>query len=163
MYTTNTKVRTVSLHKKDVYFDADFLSLYYSETQAGDQPLKADRIATETQAEGGNRIIHRLCNHRVADLRQHIEKVLEEESMESSDDTLESGDWTFTIRISVEAEDNIFPTLADLFHGYVVNGALADWYAQLGVQGNRESLQMRADADLARIRELIYHRPMPTI
>lgn len=163
MYTTNTKVRTVSLHKKDVYFDADFLSLYYSDTTAGDQPTKADRIATETQAEGGNRIIHRLCNHRVADLRQHIEKVLEEETAESSDDTLESGDWTFTIRISIEAEDNIFPTLADLFHGYVVNGALADWYAHLGVQGNRESLQMRADADLARIRELIYHRPMPTI
>lgn len=156
-----TKVRTVTVKKKDVFFDIDYLTLYNSELTAGEAPVKADRIATESSASGGNRILTRLADHRVSDIRQLAEKFMEMRNDEETDNSLESTDWTFTFRMPFEVEDNIFPVLADLFHEYIVNGTVADWYAQIGVNGNREVLQSRANDDLARIRELIYHRPMP--
>lgn len=161
MNTNYTKTWTVTVKKKDVFFDIDMLSLSYSETSALEAPVKADRIATETASDGGRRIITRMCDHRVSDLRQLLERFIAPVSASAANDTLATADWTFNIRISEEAEDNTLATLADFFHDYIVSGALADYYAQIGQQGNRESLNLRAENDIARIRELIFFRPMP--
>lgn len=157
----STKTWTVTVKKADVFFDIDMLSLAYSEMAAADAPLKADHIATETASDGGRRIITRMCDHRVSDLRQLLEKFIAPVTATTANDTLVTGDWTFNIRISVEAEDNTLATITDLCHEYIVSGALADYYAQIGQQGNRESLQARAAEALSRIKELIYFRPYP--
>lgn len=161
MNTAYTKVYTVTLKKKDVFYDIDMLSLYYSEITGGGDLAKENRVATETDATGGNRIITRLCDHRVSDLRQHLAKFINNETAAAANDMLDNGDWEISLRVSTEAEDNTLSPLTDLMHDYVVNGALTDYYVNIGVTGNIESLRKRMDEDLARIRELIYHRPMP--
>lgn len=161
MNTLNTKSRTITIKKADVYFDVDKLSLDYSDIAAADAPVKADRIATETQAAGGERIIRRMCDHRMSDIRQLLQKFITPTNVTTADDTLDTGNWVIGITITTEAEDNTLASIADLIHDYIVTGALADWYAQLGVQGNRESLNLRAEAAKKEIRELIYFRPMP--
>ena len=164
MNSSDTKTWTINISKKDVFFDIDLLSLYYSEVSAGDAPVKADRIATETAKESQTRIFTRLCDHRMSDIRQLLEKFIRavETPTSTGSDTLDtSTNWQIRIRITEEAEDNTLATIADFIHDYLVSGALADYYAQIGQQGNRESLNLRAQNDYERIRELIYYRPMP--
>lgn len=155
-----TKVRTLTVKKKDVYFDIDYLSWFYSKT-SGDSAVRADAISTETDAPGGRRAIKRLCDRRASDLRTELEKFMEITAVTSADNTFSDANWVYEVRITTEAEDNIFATMADYFHHYIVDGALADYYAEIGVQGNRESLQMRCRDDIENIRKLVYHRPMP--
>ena len=161
MSSSYTKDRTITIKKKDVFFDIDYLSHHYAEITAGEAPVKANIVATETQSAGGTRIFTRLCDHRMSDIRQLLEKFIEIDAMASVDNDLEDGDWEIALTVSTESEDNTLATIADLIHDYLVSGALADYYAQIGVQGNRESLNLRAQNDYDRIRELIYYRPMP--
>jgi len=161
MNTRNTKIWTITLVKKDVFFDIDILSLYYSEVSAGEAPAKADRIATETSSIAGRRIVTRMCEHRLGDIRRTLARFLGEEEASASDDRLSEGDWTIRLCISTEAEESTLGAITDACHDYLVAGGLADYYAQIGVNGNREALQARADADMVKLRELIYFRPMP--
>ena len=161
MNTTSTKERTITVSKKDVFFDIDALSLYYAEASGGENPVRDNRVAVETAAAGQGRVMKRLCDHRASDIREVMKKFIKSTTGTGGNDTLDTGNWTYTIVISTEAEDNALATIADFCHEYIVTGALNDYYAELGVNGNRESLQNRADKALARIRELIYFRPMP--
>ena len=165
MNTTNIKDWTITIKKKDVFFDIDILSLYFAEVVAGDSPVKSDRIAAETAKPGQARVFKRLCDHRLSDIKQLLEKfitpTISTSSTRTEDDTLATGDWTINLTITDEADDNTLPTITDLVHDYLVSGALADWYAQVGIANNRESLNLRAQNDYDRIRELIYYRPMP--
>lgn len=161
MNTTNTKTWTITIRKEDVYFDMDMMSMMYSDVTAGDSPIKGDRIATETASDASKRIIRRLCDHRVSDIRQLLEKFIDSTTATTANNALSTSDWTLNLRITTEAEDNTLATITDLCHDYIVTGALADFYAQIGVAGNRESLNIRANEDLARIKKLIFHRPMP--
>jgi hypothetical protein len=161
MDTRYTKTRTVTVKKKDVYFDIDYLSWYYAHTSAGDDAVKGDAISTETDRPGGRRIVKRLCDRKASDLKTELEKFLDVTTVTSADDTYADANWVFNVRITTEAEDNIFPTLADYFHHYIVDGALAAYYAEIGVQGNRESLQKNCADYIENIRRLVFHRPQP--
>lgn len=165
MSSSNTKDWKITISKKDVFFDIDLLSLYFSEVVAGDSPVRADRIAAETAKPSQARVFKRLCDHRLSDIKQLLEKFISTETSTSttreSNNTLVDDNWEVDITINIEADDNTLPTITDLVHDYLVSGALADYYAQIGQQGNRESLNLRAQNDYDRIRELIYYRPMP--
>ena len=165
MNTTDIKTWTITVNKKDVFFDIDLLSLYFSEVVSGDAPAKADRIAAETAKPSQARVFKRLCDHRLSDIKQLLEKfitpVTSTNVTRSASDTLVDTNWQISITITSEADDNTLPTITDLVHDYLVSGALADYYAQVGIANNRESLNLRAKNDYDRIRELIYYRPMP--
>lgn len=152
---------TVTLAKKDVYFDIDFLSHKYSETSGGENPVRDDGVATETDAAGSKRIVRRLCDNRAADIRVQLARFIKPTSAVSGNDTQDDANWTFNLYVPTEADGSTLAPLAELFHEYIVTGALHDYYAHLGVNANREFLQNRGMAALARIRELIYYRPMP--
>ena len=161
MTAPNTKSRTITIAKKDVYFDMEALSISYADTVGGDNLIGKDRMAIDVQDANGLRTARRLADHRASDIRQLLQKFIETATAESANDSLSDTDWTFSIRITTEADDNILAPLADEMHEYIVSGALLDWYTQLGINGNMESLQNRCDAALARMRELVYYRPMP--
>jgi len=161
MNTQNTKQHTITIKKAELFFDIDKLSLELSEVSGGDNVRRADRIAFDTTTANGERTATRLCDKRMADIRQLLEKFIDTTTASTSNDQLTTGDYTLAIRITTEAEDNIFRPITDLFHDYIVNGALADWYAEVGVGVNAEALNAKCTTDLARIRELIYFRPMP--
>ena len=165
MSSSNTKDWKITISKKDVFFDIDLLSLYFSEVVAGESPMKSDRIAAETAKPSQARVFKRLCDHRLSDIKQLLEKFISSETSTSttreSDNTLVDDNWEVDITINIEADDNTLPTITDLVHDYLVSGALADYYAQVGIANNRESLNLRAQNDYDRIRELIYYRPMP--
>lgn len=155
------KTRTVTVKKADVYFDIDMLSLDYSR-MAVDDVQKGDTLSTETATENGRRIIKRLCDHAAGEIRTLLEKFIDDTtSATTADNTFADTNWVFTLRLPTEAPDNILAPLADHCHQFIVNGALAEWYAHLGQNGNRESLQMRCNEAKERIRQLVFFRPQP--
>ena len=156
-----TKDWTITVSKNDVYFDIDYLSLKYAETSGGENPVRDDNVATETADGGSKRIVKRLCDHRASDIRTLLAKYIKSENTAAGTDAFADANWVYILSISTEADGNTLSSLADLIHDYIVNGALNDYYAQLGVNGNREALQIRAKAAYEGIRQLIYFRPMP--
>lgn len=155
--------KTITINKTQVFYDMDALSLGFSEVSGGPEVRRADRLALDTSSDQGGRIAKRLCDHRMSDIRQLLEKFLTSSSSSTASDTIDNGDWTISLNMPDEAQDNILGTMADLIHEYVVNGALADYYAEMGAGVNIDTLNNRCNADLARIRELIYYRPMPKV
>jgi len=162
MDTTYMKEWTATVSRKDVYFEIDSLSHYYAEASGGENLVRDNRVATETASGGQKRIIKRLCDHRASDLRVALARFIKPISpTATASDALVDADWSFNLCVPTEAEDNTLATLTDLMHDYIVNGSLQDYYAEIGVNGNRESLQARANAALSSIFEIIYFRPMP--
>lgn len=155
--------KTITITKSQVFFDMDMLSIGFSEVSGGPEVRRADRLALDTSSTTGERIAKRLCDHRMSDIRQLLEKFLASSSSSTASDTIDNGNWTISLNMPDEAQDNILNTMADLIHEYVANGALADYYTQMGAGVNVDSLTARCNGDLARIRELIYYRPMPKV
>ena len=153
---------TITVARNTLFTDIDILSQRYSEVgAASDNLMRGDRISTDTLATVDAHIVKRLCDHRANDIRQVMARFLYEPSAASAaTDAAADTDIVFTLSVPTEAENALLPVITDLCHDYIVNGALADYYAQIG-SGNTELPSRRANECLARIRELIYHRPMP--
>lgn len=160
MALTDVKTRTVTLKKRDLFHDIDMLSLSLSRTSGGDEVRRADSIATDTSTTNGVRAFTRLADKRVADIRQLLSDFLIIATQASLDDTLDPSDYVITLSVTTEMQDSMLDAIVRLMHDYVVKGALADWYTEIGV-GPAANLLQIASEDLARIRELIYYRPIP--
>jgi len=161
MNTQYTKQHTITIKKAELFFDIDKFSLDFSKVSGGDNVRRADRIAFDTSTTNGERTAVRLCDKRMADIRQLLEKFIDTTTSTETNDQLASGDYTLAICITTEAEDNIFSPITDLIHDYIVNGALADWYVETGVGVNAEALNAKCTTDLAGIKQLIYFRTKP--
>jgi hypothetical protein len=158
-----SKERTITISKSQVFFDMDMLSYGFSEVSGGPEAKRADRLALDTASDNGARIAKRLCDHRISDIRHLLRRLVKSVTSSSASDSFLTGDWTITLYVSDETEDGTLAAVADLIHEYVANGALADYYAQMGAGVNVDSLNNRCNGDLARIRELLYYRPLPSM
>lgn len=158
---------TITIAKKDIFYEDDYLSLAYVTASGGDNPERDDAAALDTEEAGEGRVFKRLCDHRMSDVKALLAKFLKPATSSQShteNTTLDTGEnWTLELSVSTEVDDSILQPMADSIHDYIVTGAAHDWYMHIGVNGNREALQNRAEAALARIRELIYTRPMPSV
>ena len=161
----NTKNLTITIQKKDIYYDDDYLSLAYVTASGGENPERDDAAALETDSDNQVRVFRRLCDHRMSDVKALLHKFLKPDSSNVShtkSNALVTADWTLELTVSTEVDDSILQPLTDSIHDYIVTGAAHDWYMHIGINGNREGLQNRAEAALARIKRLIYTKPFPT-
>lgn len=158
---------TVNLYTKDIFFDMEMLSYGFSEVSGGAEVKRADRLALDTTSTSGERVVRRLVENRIADIKQHLQKYVQGISSSQTvtgNDTLEAGaSYAINLRFPEEIWNNIVDPLAELMHEYVVNGALADYYTQMGAGVNVDSLTARCNADLVRMREIVNFRHYPAV
>lgn len=160
MALTDVKTRIVTLKKKDLFHDIDMLSLSFSRTSGGEEVRRADSLATDTSTTNGTRTFTRLADKRMSDIRQTLSEFLNTATQASLDDSLDTSNYVISFSVTTELDDKVLESLVALMHDYVVKGSLADWYAEIGA-GPAASLLPMATESLARIRELMYHRPIP--
>lgn len=170
MDTTYRKIWEIKVGMNNLLTDIDILSKAFSEVGgAGDNLRRSDRIATDTLIATDEHILRRFCEHRISDIKQALSRFVytppttpkTDASNASATDAKGTTDaYTIMLYVPTDAENSLLPAITDLCHDYIVNGALADWYGKIG-SGNMEQATMRANESLARIRELVYHRPMP--
>ena len=154
------KTRTITLKKKDIFHDIDVLSLSLS--KFSDDVKKADTIATDTSTANGTRNFTRLADKRVGDLRTILKSFLTPVTKTEGNDLLVSGDYVISIYITDELPDSVIDSIIPLMHDYVVKGALADWYTEINA-GPAANLIQLANDSIAKVRELIYERVIPTM
>lgn len=154
------KTRTITLKKKDIFFDIDMLSLSLSRVAGGESPQRTDAIATDTSTSSGTRIFTRLADRRVAELKELMQDFLNPVTQASGNDLLVASDYTITLSITSEMKDEALEPIIALMHDYVAKGALSDWYSEIGA-GPVEALATQAQGSAVRIRELLYNRPIP--
>lgn len=164
MITANTKVWNISIKKNDLFHDIDELSLEFSKVSGGDDIRRADVVAFESDTANGLRTATRLCDARMGRVRDRLSRFVN--SIPAIGDTvvnnlLSSGDYSLQLRVSTECEDNVVQTITGLIHQYIVAGALADWYEQIGMANNRESLNKTASEAMDSVIKLIYYKPFP--
>ena len=154
------KTRTITLKKKDIFHDIDVLSLNLS--RLGDDVKKSDTIATDTATTNGTRIFTRLADKRVSDLRTALKDFLTTVTQSSGNDLIVAGDYVISLYVTDELPDYVLDSMIALMHDYVVKGSLADWYAEINAGPSANLIQLASDS-LAKVRELIYERVIPTM
>lgn len=157
-----SKSRTITIKKKDIFFDIDSLSLSFSEVSGGDGIARADAIATETDTTAGTRKHKRLADRRAADIRTLLRRFITTTTSSSANDQLSTSDYTYALTLDSEFEDAMLEPLTAEIHDYIVKGALADWYDGIGLKNQHDTLDAEAETAKARIKELIYYRPVPS-
>jgi len=156
-----SKSRTITIKKKDVFFDIDALSLSYAEVSGGDNAVRVDAVSSETDTAAGTRKFKRLADRRAADLNTVMRRFLATVTASSADDQLSTSDYVYSLTVDDEFEDSMIEPITAEMHDYIVKGALADWFNEIGIKGQHDTLAAEAESAVARIRELIYYRPIP--
>lgn len=146
----------ITIAQKDILFDMEMLSYGFSEVSGGPEARRADRLALDKANDSQKKTMEHLVEKRLGEVCQLMEKFV-------SSYSLSSNNYTISLTNMDEAHSNIDTLLKDLIAEYIVNGSLADYYTHMGAGVNTETLNARCNAALARIRELIYYRTMPTI
>ncbi len=159
MDTRYRKKWTVTVSKSGLYTDINTMAHAYSEAGGAAMGLRAaDRVAADTENDLDRHIVTRLCDHRMGDIRTVLSRFVTGTET-SGTDYISTGDYALTLWVPSDADGGTLNALTDLIHDYVADGALADWYAQLGAANAAPGA--RAAENLAKIRSLIYYRPMP--
>lgn len=156
-----SKSRTITIKKKDIFFDIDSLSLSFSEVSGGDGIARADAIAAETDTTAGTRKYTRLADRRAADIRSVLRRFITTTTASSVNDQISTSDYTYALTLDNEFEDAMLQPLTAEIHDYIIKGALADWYDEIGLKAQHDTLAAEAESAVARIKELLYHRPIP--
>jgi hypothetical protein len=156
------KSRTITIKKDDIFFDIDSLSLSFSEVSGGDGIARADAIAAETGTTAGTRKYTRLADRRAADIRTLLRRFLTTTSASTANDQLSTSDYAFALTLDSEFEDAMMAPLTAEIHDYIMKGALADWYDEIGLKAQHDTLDAEAETAKARIKELIFYRPAPS-
>lgn len=154
------KTRVITLKKKDLFIDIDNLSLSLSRVSGGDDVRRADGISTDTSTDAGARTFKRLTDRRVAELRHLLAEFITPATVTSADDLISTSDYVISLSVTTEMEDSTIDAIVALMHDAVVRGALSDWYTEIGF-GPAEALAAQSLEDVAKIRDLIYYRPIP--
>ena len=157
MHPSFLKARTVTLKKNVMLYDIDQLSLALSKS-AGQNARQADNIATDTSED--TETFTRLMDARVAELKSLLAKYITSLTQASGDNTLVTANYVFNLTFTTETEDNTLDSIIKLMHDYVVKATLSDWYTENNV-GPAQNLLTLAQADMARINELILYKPIP--
>lgn len=160
MALNDVKTRTVTLKKKDIFHDIDMLSLSFSRVAGGDDVRKTDALATDTTTTNGIRNFTRLADKRMSDIRQLLAEFLASTTQATGNDMLVTSDYVLNLSVTTEMADATLDSIIALMHDYIVKGSLADWYTEIGT-GPAASLLQMATESFARIRELMYYRPIP--
>ena len=130
------KSRLVTVYKDLVF--KDITRITFKHVDASDNPNVVSRnaISADMDEKLDTEVITRYVEFRNAQLRQRLQKVLEEETVEAADDVLtpELPTYTYSLSLPESFADSTLRALAEYFHRFLVWGALYDWYNDLGME-----------------------------
>lgn len=130
------KSRLVTIYKKLVYADIERYTFKHVDASDIANVVSRNAISADMDENLDWEVITRYVEFRNAQLRQRLQKVLEEETVETADDVLPNDNPTYTYAMSLPESfaDSTLRALAEYFHRFLVWGALYDWYNDLGLE-----------------------------
>lgn len=161
-----TKTRTITIYKKDIYFDIDAVTHTYSrEYKDALTAMQRDRLSTDVDEQNDLAIMTRCADIRYAALKNVMAFALQTETSTATNDSLSldaTGSYTFTLSINSRFEDKNLTAITALIHEYMVKGTLKDWYELIGIpRGDLYSARLKEIEQT--IKSLLIHRSIPTV
>jgi len=131
---TPTKLRKITVYKRDVYDDIELLTYKHVEGSDIQGAEKRNAVSADTTEGLDGRIIIRLVAFRDAQLRKLMPFAMAKRTDLGADDvmTLDDDRFHYWLKLPEDFDDNLLEPLAEYFHRFLVWGALYDWYGQLG-------------------------------
>lgn len=131
-----TKSRAIDLFKSDIYKSIEGITQKHTDAMGDSVDVKVRDSVAADPAEDLDGIV--LAEHvaiREATLRKRLQRVLEDEEVESANNRLDAQDNTFHYALVLPEviKDTILKPLARYMHRYIVYGVLFDWYSELGL------------------------------
>ena len=129
------KSRLITIHKDLVYKDVERHTFKHVDASDNANVVSRNAISADMDEVLDSSVITRYVEFRDAQLRQKLQKVLEEATVESADDVLTTEDaYTYSLSLPESFADSTLRALAEYFHRFLVWGALYDWYNDLGME-----------------------------
>lgn len=155
------KSRTITIPKKDIFFDVDAVTHIYAKANEASGLHHADAVESDSGDTFASLNLTRFSDQRVAELQERISRFLNAETKTAA--TVAIGSATsYTISLYVEAgfQDELLEPLASAMEKYIAHGVIADWFTAAGDAQGGVYAQM-LPSDLARIHEYLVKRKFP--
>jgi len=158
------KTRTITIPKKDIFFDVDAVTHVFSRASEGNGLQRADAVESDTGDDLNRELITRFADHRASELSENIGRFLSASGSAVSSATVgisTATEYNFSLHVEDAFLDEMMGALADQIEGYIANGVIADWYGTVEDAGAATYAQ-KLPVFLSRIQSIIVKRKFPT-
>ena len=156
------KTRTVTIPKKDIYFDVDAATHIFSQAAEPAGQQRADALESDTGDEFRKNIITRFADRRVAELRDRLSHFITTTTSASHAVAISAGaSYDFSFNVEDAFQDEVLGALADDMESYVANGVISDWFVSAGDPQGAVYAQL-LPLDLSRVLTYFVKRKFPT-
>lgn len=158
------KTRTITIAKKDIFFDVDAVTHVFARATETGNLRRADAMESDTGDTFAAALLTRFTDQRAGELGEHISRFLATPGSAVSEASAALGtatSYTFSLHVEDAFQDEQMNPLATAMESYMAHGATADWYTSVG-DAQANAYQQMLPADLIRIKECLINRKFPT-
>lgn len=132
---SESKIRLVEVLKSEVYKDINLYTHKHVDAHEDMGNRTGNAVSSDTDENVDGAVIARYVAFREAELRTKIRFALTDVVNEYANDviTVDHEKFRFFLKVPGTFNDNTLRPLAEFFHRFLVYAALADWYAQFGM------------------------------
>jgi hypothetical protein len=158
------KERTITIAKKDIFFDVDAQTHVFARATEGSNLKRADALEADSADTMAGSLLTRYADQRIGELEERISRFLKTPTSAVTSAAAAIGtatSYTMTLYVETGFQDELLDPLAKAMEKYVAHGVTADWYTAAGDALGGVYLQM-LPGDLARIQEYLVKRKTPS-
>ena len=157
------KTRTITIMKKDIFFDVDAVTHVYARTTEGGGIRRADSLESDSAEPMAESLLTRFADHRAGELNERLGRFIKAASSPVTSASSVLGNavsYTFDFQVEDAFQDELLQSLAAAMEKYISHGVTADWYSATGDPLGGVYAQM-LPGDMSRIHEYLVKRKLP--
>ena len=152
-----TKRRNITIDKSAVFHDVDNLTQKFADGRQMDNVKKEDAYVSDVTSHFDSAVIERLAEFRASELYMILSRAISSdmEVTEADNSLMAGGTWEYVFDMPIQFKDQKLKPLAILMHRYILWGILADWYMELGEDGQAAAWKKKADDIVDDIKDMV--------
>ena len=157
------KDRTITIPKKDIFFDVDAVTHIYARATEANGLRRADALESDSEDTFAERHLTSRADKRVGELEERLSRFLASPASPVASATVAIGtatSYVFTLHVEDAFQDELLEPLAKAMEQYIAHGVTSDWFTAAGDAQGGVYAQM-LPGDLARIQEYLVKRKFP--
>lgn len=155
------KTRTITIPKKDIYFDVDAATHVFAKASEASGQQRADALESDTGDDFSKNLITRFADRRVAELRDRLSHFITTTTAADHTVAISSGTgYEFSFSVEDAFQDELLASLADDMEAYIANGVISDWFLSAGDPQGPVYAQL-LPLDLSRVLTYFVKRKFP--
>lgn len=127
------KTRTITILKKDIFFDVDAATHVFAKATETENLRRADALESDTLDPLRVSMVTRYADRHVAELKERLSRFLTSETQTAHSATISTNtSYIFSLYVEDAFQDEVLEALGSAMEQYVADGCIADWYKDVG-------------------------------